>query len=288
MGEKEKNGFVLPNNTVVVRFIKKSKGLASTVKDDHIISGGLLEGATRRFSVPMLRNGGLKNILTQEEKEYLENGPFMGVNLSVYGDFWTDYNVRLGKDDTTLDLSNPEDYLKYKLLVAWDQVIAPSLEEYKKTQRPSYQFYMVKEGEEQRLMSKDLSITKKAWKLYNKIENNRDILISVLNLLSNKKVASSSSIDFIQTEVETIIATRTKDFVNLMEDVDFETKSIISRAENEGIVVKKSGKYETIDGLSLANRGELASLPNAVKFLNDPKNQEVLELIKARLENTKE
>src|SRR5690606_4932326 len=108
-----------------------------------------------------------------------------GVNLSVYGDFWADYTVRLGKEDTTLMLSNPEDYLKYKVLVAWDQVIAPSLEEYNKTKRPSYQYYMVKEGEEQKILSKDLSVTKKAWKLYAKIESNRDILISILNLLSN-------------------------------------------------------------------------------------------------------
>lgn len=287
MGEKSK-GFVLPNETVTVRFIKKSKGLAATVKENHIISGGLLEGATRRFSVPMLRNGGLKNILTIEEKQYLESGPFMGVNLSVYGDFWADYTVRLGKEDTKLDLNNPEDYLKYKVLVAWDQVIAPSLEEYTKTKRPSYQYLMIKSGEEQKALSKNLSLTKQAWKLYAKIENNRDILISILNLLSNKKVSNNSSIDFIQTEVETLVQTRQKDFVTIMQDADFETKSLIALAENEGIIIKKSGKYETVDGLSLANRGDLATLKNAVKFLNDPRNQEVVDLIKARLENTKE
>lgn len=286
MGDKK--GFELPNETVKVRFIRRAKGLAATVKENHIIAGGLLEGASRRFSVPMLRNGGLKNILSKEEKEFLEDGPFMGVNLSVYGDFWADYFVKLGKEELTLDLNNPEDYLKYKLLLAWDQVIAPSLEDFQKTKRPSYQFYMVKDGEEQKILSKSLSLTKKAWKLYAKIEDNRDILISILNLLSNKKVSSNSSIDFIRTEVETLVSTRQKDFVTLMDDNDFETKSLIALAENGGVIVKKSGRYETIDGLKLAHKGEVATLKNTVKYLNDPKNIEVVDLIKARLENTKE
>lgn len=288
MGEVKEKGFELPTGIVTVKFIKKAKGLAANVKDDHIISGGLLEGATRRFSVPMLRNGGLKNVLNKEEKDFLEAGPFMGVNLSVYGEFWKDYYVRLGKTDLSLDLSNPEDYLKYKLLLAWDQVVAPSLEAYNKTKRASYQFYMVKEGEEKKVLSKSLSVTKKAWKLYAKIEDNRDILISILNLLSGKKVSGNSSIDFIRTEVETLVNTRQKDFVAIMEDADFETKSLIALAENAGIIVKKSGRYETIDGLKLANQGENATLKNTVKFLNSPKNLEVVELIKARLENTKE
>lgn len=287
MGENKK-GFSLPEERVTVKFIKKAKGLAATVKENHIISGGLLEGATRRFCVPMLRNGGLKNILTKEEIEFFKDNHFIGINLSVYGDFWKDYFIRLGKDDLQLNLSNAEDYLKYKLLLAWDKVIAPSLEDYKKTKRPSYQFYIVKDGEEQKALSKSLNITKAAWKHYAKIEDNREVLISVLNLLSNKKISDNSTIDFIRTEVENLVNTRQKDFVNIMEDADFETKSLIALAENAGIILKKSGKYETIDGLKLADRGENATLKNAVKYLNNPKNTEVVELIKARLENTKE
>lgn len=286
MGDKK--GFNLPNKTVTVKFIKKAKGLASTVSEDHIISGGLLEGATRRFSVPMLRNGGLKNVLNKEELEYFKENHFMGVNLSVYGDFWKDYFVRLGKTDLVLNLDNPEDYLKYKLLLTWDKVIAPNLEVYKKTKRPSYQFFIVEEGEEKKALSATLNVTKAAWKHYAKIEDNREVLISVLNLLSNKKISDNSTIDFIRTEVENLVNTRQKDFVSIMEDADFEIKSIIALAENAGIILKKSGKYETVDGLKLARSGENATLKNAVKYLNDPKNTEVLELIQARLQNTKE
>lgn len=287
MGEKVK-GFELPDKRVTVKFIKKAKGLAANVKDNHIISGGMLETASRSFCVPTMRSGGLKNVLTKEEKEYLEDGHFRGVDLSVYAEFWKDFAVKISKDGITLDLLNPEDFLKYKLLLAWDKVISPSLETYKRTRRPSYQFYMIMEGEEQKALSKTLNVTKQAWKLYAKVEDNRDILISVLNLMTNKKISTSSTIDFIRTEVEHLVDSKAEEFVAVMEDADFEIKSVIALAENAGFIKKKSGKYETIDGLKLAGKGDIATLSNAVKYLTNPRNAEVLDIIKARLDNNNE
>lgn len=288
MGEVKNKTFELPNKKVTVRLIRKAKGLAANVDEGHVLSGGMIEGATKQFCVPKLRNGGLKNVLTQEEKEFFENGKYHGVNLSIYSDFWRDYNVRLHKHDTVLDLSNPEDYFQYKVLLAWDKVIAPSLEVYNKTKRPSYQFVMIETGEEVKVRGKELSVTKEAWKLYAKYEDNRDILVSIFYLMTGKKVSDSSDIKFIKNQVEDLVDNRTRDFVNLVKDADFETKKLIALAENAGIILKKSGRYETIDGLTLANKGETATLKNAVSYLNDPKNQEVVDLITARLSNMKE
>ena len=105
--------------------------------------------------------------------------------------------------------------------------------------------------------------------------------------MTGKKISDNSTMKFINTEVETLVDTRTKDFLNLVEDPNFETKTLIALAENAGIVLKKNGKYETVDGLTLAKQGEIASLPNAVNYLIDPKNQEVRDLIQARVTNTK-
>jgi hypothetical protein len=283
----EVKGFELPNEKVTIKFIKRNKGLAADVGESHVISGGMIEGATRSFCVPLLRNGGLKNVLTAEEKEFLEKGHFMGVNLSIYSDFWKTQNVVLEKLDTILDLSVPEDYLKYKILLAWDDVIAESLTKFKETNKGTYQFYMTRTGEELKDRSKKLDIIKSAWKEYYRIEDNRNVLISIIYLMSGKKVSENSTMKFINTEVETLVDTRTKDFLNLIEDPNFETKTLIALAESAGIVLKKNGKYETVDGLTLAKQGEIASLANAVKYLIDPKNHEVRDLIQARVENTK-
>ena len=66
MGEtKKKVGFKLPGGTVKIKFIKRKQGMAANVKDNHIISGGMLEGSVKKFPVPMLRSGALKNVLTE-------------------------------------------------------------------------------------------------------------------------------------------------------------------------------------------------------------------------------
>lgn len=288
MGEvKEKEGFELPNEKVTIKFIKRRKGLASDVSDEHVMSGGMIEGATRKYCVPLMKNGGLKNVLTNAEKEYFEKGHYNGVNLSIYSEFWKNQYVTLEKLDTILDLSIPEDYIKYKILLAWDDVIAPSLDEFQRVNKGTYQFYITRSGEEIKDRSKKLNSIKAAWKEYYKIEDNRELLISINYLLTGKKVADNSSIDFIKTEVETLVDNRTSDFLNLVQDPNFETKTLIALAENAGIILKKNGRYETVDGLTLAKQGEIASLQNAVKYLIDPKNQEVRDLIQARVENAK-
>jgi hypothetical protein len=280
-------GFTLPNEKITIRFIKRNKGLAADVNDNHVISGGMIEGATRKFCVPLLRNGGLKNVLTNEEKEFFENGHFNGVKMSIYSDFWKTQYVSLEKLDTILDLSVPEDYLKYKILLAWDDVIAPTLQQYKLENKGTYQFYITKDGEELKDRSKKLDLIKAAWKEYYKLEDNRDALVSIVYLMTGKKLSENSTMKFINTEVETLVDTRTKDFLALVEDPNFETKTLITLAENVGIVLKKNGKYETVDGLTLAKQGEIASLVNAVKYLIDPKNHEVRDLIEARVKTSK-
>ena len=83
--------------------------MASNVGDDHVISGGMLNGSVKKFQAPLLKNNSIANVLTKEEKDHLES--LTGLDLSVYGDFWYDHQVSLYKDDNLLNLSNPIDYI---------------------------------------------------------------------------------------------------------------------------------------------------------------------------------
>src|SRR5699024_9108533 len=98
--------FTLPNETVTVKFIPRRKGMATSVSKDHVISGGMLDNTFKKFCAPLQRNGKIANILTAEEKEHIEK-LLGGVDLSVYGDFWKEFFVPLGKTDAgnTFDLS---------------------------------------------------------------------------------------------------------------------------------------------------------------------------------------
>jgi len=288
MGETKKGGFKLPGGKVTIKFIKRKKGIAANVKDNHIIAGGMLEGAYRKFPVPMLRSGGLKNILTKAEKEYFEANEYDGQNLSVYGDFWNDFYVTLEKLDTTLDLSNADDYIRYKLLLGWDQIIAPSLKVYKERPTAAYQFYLEREGEEESFTAKTLNETKQAWKNFDKIEDNKEILAAVIFLMTGKVASSNAKLHYLNGEVEKLVDKRAAKFNALLADPQFETKVLIANAERAGIIKKVKGAYETMDGLPLTEKGQPATVQNVVNFLNDPLNNEVKELILSRVENIKE
>jgi hypothetical protein len=62
---------------------------------------------------------------------------------------------------------------------------------------------------------------------------------------------------------------------------------LINNAVDANIIQVKSNKYKTIDGLDLCEAGQIASFDNAVKYLQNPKNQEVKSLLEARIDNSK-
>ena len=126
----------LRNERIIVRHINKPSNLVSNPK--HVLYGGMAENASRTYTVPRLSSGGFVNVLTNDEKAFLEAELQLEFNaLSVHrktDNFWDDSNdrgisrVRLLKQDTILDLSNPEDYIRYKILLANKDYIAPSLQ----------------------------------------------------------------------------------------------------------------------------------------------------------------
>lgn len=289
MGEtKKKYNFQLPEETVKVRFIKKKVGIAADVADNHIIAGGMLEGAYRKFPVPMLRSGGLKNVLTEDEKEFLEERIYQGQSLSMYSKFWDDKFVTLEKTGGTLRLSDPADYLKYKILLGWNQIVAPSLNVFKQSPSAAYQFYLERDGEDNEIRSKELDTVKMAWRNFAKIEEDEDILSAVIYLMSGKKVSASAKITHLNTEVSKLVDKSAEKFNALVGDAQFETKVMLASAEKAGIILKNKGAYETKDGLPLTEKGRPATYDNVLAFINDPLNNEVKELILNRIENIKE
>ena len=110
----------LRNERVIVRYIPKEGGLVSNPK--HILYGGMAENAIKYFTIPQLESGRLVNVLTDDEKEFLEYVMGLEYNaLSIYkkeNNYWSNRQVRLLKQDNILDLSDPEQYIKYKILLA--------------------------------------------------------------------------------------------------------------------------------------------------------------------------
>ena len=281
-----KGSFTLPDEIVIVKYIRRRRGMAANVEANHVIAGGMLDKAVRKFSVPLQRNGSIKNVLTAEEKEYLES--ITGLDLSVYGNFWVNFRVSLHKDDANnrFDLSNPMDYISIKILESLSKEdIALTWADRNRNQ--TYQFAITREHEEMLESKIKYDSKKEAFKMYGKIEDDRDKLLGVLKLLTNKPISKDSKLEWIQNKVEEFIDTMPSQFVNVVNDKSFHTKLLINNGIDKGVIVKNNNKYSTVDGLDLCNSGELPTFDNAVTYLDNVKNQEVRDLIEAKINKIK-
>ena len=115
--KRESTGLIncLRNERVIVRYIPRQSRMVTNPK--HILYGGMAENAKRTFVVPRLTSGRYVNVLTYEEKDFLEDIMGLEVNsMSIYNkvnNFWDDSNdtgiskVTLLKQDNYLDLRDP-------------------------------------------------------------------------------------------------------------------------------------------------------------------------------------
>lgn len=279
------NTFELPEETVIVRYINRNKGMAANVDKNHVISGGMMSKAIRKFTTPLMRNGSIANILSSDEKEVLEG--ITGLNLSVYGDFWNTFRVPLHKEDANnrLELNNAMDYISYKILESLKNEIAPTWAS--RLAKQTYQFAICRENEEMLESKGKYDSKKEAFKMYGKIEDDKDKLLSILKLLTNKPISPESKLDWLQHKVEEYIDNYAPQFVSVMNDKALYTKMLINSALDKGVIVKKGTKYSTVDGLDLCNSGEIATFDNAVQYLDNVKNQEVRSLIEAKINKIK-
>ena len=286
MEETITGNFTLPNEKIIVKYIHRNTGMAANVDKNHVISGGMLTTSFKKFSAPLQKNGSIKNVLSDSEKEYLEKST--GINLSVYGDFWKNFYVTLYKDNASniLDLSNPMDYLSYKLLSSLSRYdIAPSWKD--RNNNLTYQFAISRENEEMLETKTKLDSKREAFVAYGRIMDSQEQLLGVLKLLTNKPLSKESKLEWLQHETEQFVDKEPTKFLNVVKDKSLFTKLLINSAIDAKIIIKKSNKYSTADGLDLCEAGEVATFDNAVKYLDNPLNQEVRTIVEAKIEKSK-
>jgi len=143
---KEVKQEVVPYNPlrperINVKFIPREDGYIDNPK--HLLYGGMMEGSVRRYGVPIIGStGAYKNVLTNNEKAFLEKA--MGLEdgaLSVYkkeNNYWDGYSVRLVKGDNYLNLADPADYIKLKVLLVNKDFICESPEMLRNYPLPTY------------------------------------------------------------------------------------------------------------------------------------------------------
>ena len=284
----------LRNERVIIRHIPKESGMVTNPK--HILFGGMAENAVRTFVVPRLSSGVFVNILTDSEKAFLEEVMGLEYNaLSIYkkvDNFWDDSNesgisrVRLTKQDNYLNLADPEDYIRYKILLANKDYIAPSLQALQDSPKATYQFVIISEGDETKSAKDNMSATMKCYKEFGKIENDINTLRVIVETIDGRPTAPTVKLEFLQGRINALIQADSKIFLRVITDPMLSTKVLIKRAIEAGLISNRGNYlYLKSDNTPLCEVNDEPTLNIAAKFLNAPKNQEIKFALEAKLKN---
>lgn len=281
----------LRNEKVIVRCILKPTG--NIDKPNHALYGGMAETAVKIYTLPLLMSGSYKNALTKAEKKFLET--VMGLEdnaLSIYkkeDNYWESDNaiVRLGKMDTILDLSTPDGYIKYKILLANSDTIAPNLETLKTTPKETYRYVLIREGEEVKSINKEMNISMQASFELGKFLENKPVLRLVVETIEGKPVSETSSLDWLQAQAFKNMQSNPKLFVQILQDPYLETKVMIKDAISVGLIKKRGSLYYKSDNTPLSEGVEDPNLTNAARYINAVKNQEYKLMLEAKIKASK-
>lgn len=288
MEEKEKN-LVCPlrEEIIVVRFIPKE---GSEQDKRHILFGGMAEGSHRTYTVPVVgSSGNMKDVLTKEEKAYFES--VLGVNLSVLtkvDNYWVNFKVVLGKEDTYLDLSKVEDYLKYKVLLTNKNFICESLEEYERRPLTTYQYVLISEGQELKVATNKRQLRKECYKLAGKIEGDFEMLKAVIEMLDKRPVSDKNTSTFLANKLDEHIEENAAEVYKLLNNPSLNTIVFIKKCVRAGLIIKTGDFYYLKSGkakVPMAEDGRDPVIEQAVKYINSPKNQETKFALESQLKN---
>lgn len=280
-----KGKFKLPDETVYVKANYENPGW---VKNPRHAGFFKLEGCFDQFTVAANRDGSgkLKNPLTNAEKEYLAEALDLDPKqLSTYtkDSYIRNVYIKCGKDPIKFDLSDPEDYIRYKVLITNSDKIAPSVKD--KKFKATYKYYVERESEVAEVNKAKGDVNKTVWKEYGKMEDNRNKLITFLKVyarITNKpvvKVDTNTKIDFLQGKVSELIEKETNKVYEIMNHDSFDTILFISNATEVGELEIKGTKYMIKGGSDKVGN----TLAETIKYFDSPINQELRLVIEEEI-----
>lgn len=282
----------LRNEKVIVRFIKKARGMITDPR--HVLFGGMAERAKLCIPTPVTGTGQFMSVLTKDEEKYLEYIlGFEPGHLNVHkrdNNFWSDANedgigrIELIKGDNPLDLSDPMDYIRYKILLKCSNIVAPSIQALQDRPKATYKFVLVSDEDAAKASNTRVSLKAQAYTLFGKISDDVYKMRVIIELLDGRPTAANSKAEFLQGKLGELIEANTKMFLQVAKDPLLDNKILIKKAIEAGIIVNRGNYLYIKDGnLPLCENGQEPTLSVAAKYLSLPKQQELKFSLEAKL-----
>lgn len=277
--------FTLPDKKVkVVPVIKKT-----WLPEGHE-AAFLFQEARHVFTVPKSsRTGAYVNPLTSEEQHCLENHPGLSLSegdLSVHktvNNYWKTSKgiggfkpIKLGKNAIVLDLSDPMDYITYKVLLINKDYVAANAQEVRG--KLSYKYMIVDLEYEDEALSSEANLFADAYSKYQSIREDKATLGDVLFLIKNVRVSPTSKLEWLQGEIGKVLAKNPKRFLDVVNDPTMQTKLLLSKGIQANAILRDGTVYRTAGGDLMGTTTE-----QAVDFLNNKSNSDHRMVIEARV-----
>lgn len=283
--EEESIPSPLQNKVVEVHPIKRATGLTN---DPEHEASFLFGDAEYEITVPISRTGKLIDPLTEDERRYFEEVD-KKLNLkpgstSIYGDengnnMWIGYKIRIGKEPRRLDLSDPQDYIDYKVLLANKNKVARSWQE--RNDRKEYIYALVDEDDRQKKEASLADKRKRAYKHYGKIEDDVEEMKKFLKIYG-KNPGDNQKVSFLQAEINNIIENDLDTYLMIAEDQDYEMRHFINQAIDVGAINRYKNEYQLPGGDPIGR-----SIDEVIDFLRQNKNQDIYLDIQAKIDASK-
>lgn len=238
--------------------------------------------------------GPLRGLGEEEEKRLLSR--HLGMDKDerdfhkVVRDFWANLRVEVPTEGVVLNVTttkdkdsgieNPveiEDYVIFK----WAKrhpLVADNRQEMLKDSK--YLFYIRDPEVETEFSNQKVRFKKKAYEEFIKMGDDEDKMNRMIRLLSD---SDPSDFDLKQKQnfIDDIIENDPEKFFVVSTDKHLETKALISEMVSEGIINKIGNQHYFID----EKLGE--TVDETVKYFNDKKNSETVNILKAKLQESK-
>ena len=293
----------LENRTVEVKPIESSgKWKKLLVAGQDLTKEPFMFNKVKKsFQVPLVsarHGGGIKTILDDIErkmiKKYVQKYPEgmterqffeeeLGADLSPYNSSETNFwrinkksRVTLTKQGLALDLNTALGMLRYKILLSNHNLISPSYEDRKK--RATYEFMIVSQG---KLISKKAEAGKlktKAFAEYGKIVSSDSNMKGFIRALGRTVPANYNS-DWLETEILQVLEESPAGFLRIVQDPTYKGRIFMQQAVEAGAVKKMNDRRYTLD-----NGIEIGDLQQALRWMDDPENQDMYMRVKTQVE----
>lgn len=299
--------FVLPSKRILVKPVVWEGWLPK----GH--SGAWLnDGAVMRISVPTHRTTGqLVNPLTKDEQSFFESRELSGMDFAP-GDlnpyrkpdfknnvipYWYQRELEIRKPDTQvdnttvlliLDLSKPDQYLDYKILLANSGsggIVAKDWES--RYDQGTHKLVLVEEGYEAQSKATTAADNIKAYKLFDKIANSQTKLYEFLSVYwleypNSVKPAEDSKQQWMVAQVEEIIQNNPKRFTSVMES-EYDSKLLIHNGIRKGVLRLIGSTFVLMPDETPVG----GSLAETILYFKDERHQEDRLKLVAQVEASK-